>query len=166
MTAPRARAYPWEGNGHAGISLLDRVCRGDGNCCRGWVVLRREGARRKAPAALTSPRSCLWKQGANSATGVSPLAFGAATYPTSRSTPKVGLEIPLSANCGDRRVPIRMEVGSQERSMSEVRRRGHATVRLTWLPHWQAYVVRRQGRIVGMVRCLAPLPFRQPVEFA
>ena len=39
-------------------------------------------------------------------------------------------------------------------------------VKLTWLPHWQAYSVRRDGRIVGMLRCKVPLPFRIVVEFS
>ncbi len=39
-------------------------------------------------------------------------------------------------------------------------------VKLMWLPHWHAYSVRRHGRVIGMVRCKLPLPFRGPVEFA
>ncbi len=39
-------------------------------------------------------------------------------------------------------------------------------IKLTWLPNWQAYVVRRDGRIIGMVCCKMPLPFRLSVEFA
>jgi hypothetical protein len=39
-------------------------------------------------------------------------------------------------------------------------------VKLTWLPHWGAYSVRLGGRIVGMVRCKIPHPFRLLVEFA
>ncbi len=39
-------------------------------------------------------------------------------------------------------------------------------VKLSWLPHWKAYVVRRDGRIIGMVRCKSPLPFRLTVAFA
>lgn len=39
-------------------------------------------------------------------------------------------------------------------------------VKLTWLPNWKAYSVRRDGRIIGMVRCKQPLPFRITVEFA
>ena len=39
-------------------------------------------------------------------------------------------------------------------------------VKLTWLPHWQAYVVRVNGRVVGLVRCAVPLPFRIGVQFA
>ena len=39
-------------------------------------------------------------------------------------------------------------------------------IKLTWLPHWHAYAVRRDGRIVGMIRCKIPLPFRSAVEFA
>jgi len=38
-------------------------------------------------------------------------------------------------------------------------------VKLTWLPSWKAYSVRRDGRIVGMIVCKVPLPFRQVVEF-
>jgi hypothetical protein len=39
-------------------------------------------------------------------------------------------------------------------------------VTLNWLPHWRAYVVRKEGIIIGMVRCKVPLPFRSVVEFA
>jgi hypothetical protein len=39
-------------------------------------------------------------------------------------------------------------------------------IKLTWLPSWRAYAVRLNGRIVGMVCCKLPLPFRAPVEFA
>ena len=39
-------------------------------------------------------------------------------------------------------------------------------VKLTWLPHWKAYSVRLNGRIIGMVRCKMPVPFRAIVEFA
>ncbi len=39
-------------------------------------------------------------------------------------------------------------------------------LKLKWLPHWQAYSVRLNGRVIGMVRCAVPLPFRQAVEFA
>jgi hypothetical protein len=39
-------------------------------------------------------------------------------------------------------------------------------IQLTWLPHWQAYAVRSNGRIVGMIRCKRPLPFRRPVQYA
>ena len=38
-------------------------------------------------------------------------------------------------------------------------------IKLTWLPDWQAYAVRFNGRIIGMVYCKLPLPFRAPVEF-
>ena len=39
-------------------------------------------------------------------------------------------------------------------------------ITLTWLPHWQAYAVRRAGgRLIGLVRCQVPLPFRAAVEF-
>ena len=39
-------------------------------------------------------------------------------------------------------------------------------LKLSWLPHWQAYVVRWNGRIIGMVRCKVPLPFRVSVTFS
>lgn len=39
-------------------------------------------------------------------------------------------------------------------------------VKLTWLPDWKAYSVRRNGRVIGLVRCSMPLPFRVAVEFA
>jgi hypothetical protein len=39
-------------------------------------------------------------------------------------------------------------------------------IKLTWLPHWKAYCVRRAGRMVGMVVCKQPLPFRNPVQYA
>ncbi len=39
-------------------------------------------------------------------------------------------------------------------------------VKLSWLPHWHAYVVRHNGRIIGLIRCKVPLPFRFRVEFA
>jgi hypothetical protein len=39
-------------------------------------------------------------------------------------------------------------------------------VKLTWLPHWHAYSVRHDGRIVGLIRCQVPFPFRVRVEFA
>ena len=39
-------------------------------------------------------------------------------------------------------------------------------IKLTWLPHWNAYAVRREGgRLIGFVRCKVPLPFRGVVEF-
>jgi hypothetical protein len=38
-------------------------------------------------------------------------------------------------------------------------------IKLTWLPNWRAYAVRLNGRIVGLVCCKLPLPFRTPVEF-
>ena len=39
-------------------------------------------------------------------------------------------------------------------------------IKLTWLPHWNAYAVRREGgRLIGLVRCKVPLPFRAVVEF-
>jgi len=39
-------------------------------------------------------------------------------------------------------------------------------VTLTWLPNWHAYAVRLGGRIIGMVRCKQPLPFKLDVTFA
>lgn len=39
-------------------------------------------------------------------------------------------------------------------------------VKLIWLPHWRAYAVRRNGRMIGMVRCKVPFPFRMIIEFA
>lgn len=39
-------------------------------------------------------------------------------------------------------------------------------IKLTWLPHWRAYVVRRNDEIIGMVGCKVPIPFRVAVEFA
>ncbi len=39
-------------------------------------------------------------------------------------------------------------------------------LKLTWLPNWQAYAVRWNGKNLGMVRCQVPLPFRSPVTFA
>ena len=39
-------------------------------------------------------------------------------------------------------------------------------ITLTWLPHWHAYVIRREGRMLGMVRCKHPLPFRTGVRVA
>lgn len=39
-------------------------------------------------------------------------------------------------------------------------------IKLTWLPHWKAYAVRCEGgRLIGLVRCKTPLPFRAVVEF-
>jgi hypothetical protein len=45
-------------------------------------------------------------------------------------------------------------------------RRMLAMIKLTWLPHWRAYVVRRNDEIIGMVGCKVPIPFRVAVEFA
>jgi hypothetical protein len=40
-------------------------------------------------------------------------------------------------------------------------------VKLIWLPEQRAYAVSREGgRIIGLVRCACPLPFRQVVELA
>ena len=39
-------------------------------------------------------------------------------------------------------------------------------IKLTWLPNWQAYAVRVNNRVVGMVMCKWQVPFRQRVEFA
>jgi hypothetical protein len=38
-------------------------------------------------------------------------------------------------------------------------------VRLTWLPSWRAYSVRLNGKVIGLIRCKTPLPFRCAVEF-
>ena len=39
-------------------------------------------------------------------------------------------------------------------------------IKLIWLPPWKAYAVWREGgRLVGLVRCKVPLPFRAVVEF-
>ncbi len=38
-------------------------------------------------------------------------------------------------------------------------------IKLTWLPDWKAYVVRRNNRNIGMVRFRYPIPFRQVIEF-
>lgn len=40
------------------------------------------------------------------------------------------------------------------------------TLKLTWLPNWKAYSVRRDGRVIGLVRCKPPLPFKTTVVFA
>jgi hypothetical protein len=45
------------------------------------------------------------------------------------------------------------------------RRMTYETIRLTWLPNWRAYAVRSNGRVLGMIQCKIPLPFRAPVEF-
>lgn len=37
---------------------------------------------------------------------------------------------------------------------------------LTYLPAFRAYSVRRDGRVIGLVRFVFPPPFRVPVEFA
>jgi hypothetical protein len=42
----------------------------------------------------------------------------------------------------------------------------HDPIKLSWLPNWQAYAIRRDGRLIGLVRCKHPYPFRSPVEFA
>ncbi len=38
-------------------------------------------------------------------------------------------------------------------------------IKLIWLPNWRAYSVRRDGRVIGLVRCSWQMPFRQVVEF-
>lgn len=38
-------------------------------------------------------------------------------------------------------------------------------LKLTWIPSWQAYAVRREGRMIGMVKCRVNIPFRSVVEF-
>jgi hypothetical protein len=47
-----------------------------------------------------------------------------------------------------------------------LRRKETTVIKLTWLPNWRAYAVRCDGRIIGMVRCKEPIPFRVAVEFA
>ena len=44
-------------------------------------------------------------------------------------------------------------------------RRDNEMIKLTWLASWKAYSVRRDGRVIGLVRCSVPLPFRRVVEF-
>ncbi len=39
-------------------------------------------------------------------------------------------------------------------------------ITLIWLPDWQAYAVRRNGRVIGLVRFKWPVPFRQVIELA
>jgi len=38
-------------------------------------------------------------------------------------------------------------------------------LKLTWLPHWRAYSIRLNGKVIGLVRCGRPLPFRHGVQF-
>ena len=38
-------------------------------------------------------------------------------------------------------------------------------IKLTWMPRRRAYSVRRYDRVIGIIRCALPLPFRGPVEF-
>lgn len=38
-------------------------------------------------------------------------------------------------------------------------------IMVTWLPHWNAYAVRWNNRIIGMVRFRYPVPFRDVAEF-
>ena len=38
-------------------------------------------------------------------------------------------------------------------------------IKLTWLPHWNAYAVRLNGLVIGLVRLRSHIPFRQVVEF-
>ena len=57
---------------------------------------------------------------------------------------------------------------AQSRIVAQHLRSGKESVMitLTWLPHWKAYAVRREGgRLIGLVRCKVPLPFRVVVEF-
>jgi len=37
-------------------------------------------------------------------------------------------------------------------------------ITLKWLPHWQAYAVRRHGQTLGLVRFTWPVPFRQVIQ--
>jgi hypothetical protein len=43
--------------------------------------------------------------------------------------------------------------------------RREGTLQLIWIPHWGAYSIRLNGRVLGLVRCGAPFPFRLVVEF-
>ena len=38
-------------------------------------------------------------------------------------------------------------------------------IKLIWLPHWQAYSINRNNRIIGLVRFQCRVPFRQVIEF-
>ncbi len=38
-------------------------------------------------------------------------------------------------------------------------------IKLTWIPDWKAYAVRRNNRVIGLVRFRHGLPFRQVTEF-
>ncbi len=38
-------------------------------------------------------------------------------------------------------------------------------ITLTWLPHWHAYAVHRNGHHIGLVRFGYPVPFRDAAEF-
>jgi hypothetical protein len=40
-----------------------------------------------------------------------------------------------------------------------------SVIQLAWLPHWQAYAVRLNDRMIGMIRCKPPYPFNLPVRF-
>jgi hypothetical protein len=39
-------------------------------------------------------------------------------------------------------------------------------ITLTWVPGWRAYAVRQGRRLLGMVACRPPLPFRVPATFS
>jgi hypothetical protein len=39
-------------------------------------------------------------------------------------------------------------------------------IKLNWIPSWQAYAVRVDGKLLGLVRCKVPFPFRLLVEIA
>jgi len=39
-------------------------------------------------------------------------------------------------------------------------------VTLLWIPDWEAYAVRRDGRMIGMVRFVWPSPFKVVVEIS
>ena len=38
-------------------------------------------------------------------------------------------------------------------------------IKLTWIPSWEAYAVRLNGKVLGLVRCRVNIPFRTVVEF-
>jgi hypothetical protein len=50
--------------------------------------------------------------------------------------------------------------------LNEQRQEDGTMIKLTWLPNWKAYAVRRHGRMIGMVCFKFPMPFRQVIEFA
>ena len=51
------------------------------------------------------------------------------------------------------------------RSYSALEYGRNVMIHLHWLPHWKAYAIRHNGRVIGMIRCAPPLPFRVAVNF-